>query len=73
MFAGVSSTSAGLEVALVGVGFLFVAESDGGFDVPRSIFSRVRNLSGVVAVEAFVEILSLSCKWCCPEAASRRM
>ena len=61
MLAGVGTTGVGLEVALVGVGFLFVAESDGGFDVPRSIFSCVRNLSGVVASEAFVEILSHAC------------
>ena len=51
MLAVVSSTGARLEIALVGVGFFLVAESDGGFDVPRSIFSCVRNLSGVVTGE----------------------
>ena len=61
MLAGVGTTGAGLEVALVGVGFLFVAESDGGFDVPWSILRCVRNLSGVVAGETFVEILSHAC------------
>ena len=61
MLARVGTTGAGLEVALVVVGFFLVAESDGGFDVPRCILSRVRNLSGVVAVEAFEEILSRAC------------
>ena len=54
-------TDAMWRVGLVSVGFLLVAESDGGFDVPRSIFSCVRNLSGVVASETFVEILSHAC------------
>ena len=57
MLAGVSSTGAGLEIALVDVGFFLVAKSDGGFDVPRSIFSCVRNLSGGVSGEAFEEVL----------------
>ena len=61
MLASVGTTDAGLEIAFVVVGFFLVAESDGGFDVPRSIFSCVRNLSGVVAGEAFVEILSHAC------------
>ena len=61
MLAGVSTTGARLEIAFVVVGFFLVAESDGGFEVPRSIFSCVRNLSGVVAGEAFVEILSHAC------------
>ena len=61
MLAGVGTTGAGLEIAFIVVGFFLVAESDGGFDVPRSIFSCVRNMSGVVAGETFVEILSHAC------------
>ena len=33
---GVGATGSGFEVSLVSVGFLFVAEGDGGFNVPRS-------------------------------------
>ena len=33
---GVGATGSGFEVSLVSVGLLFVAEGDGGFNVPRS-------------------------------------
>ena len=33
---GVGAAGSGFEVSLVSVGFLLVAEGDGGFNVPRS-------------------------------------
>ena len=36
MPSGAGAAGVGFEAALVSVGYMFVAESDGGFNVPRS-------------------------------------
>ena len=54
---GVGTAGSGFEVALVSVGFLLVAEGDGGFNVPRSVFGGVGYVTGVVVDETLLEVL----------------
>ena len=60
MLGGVGSAGTGFEVALVNVGFLFVAKSNGGFNIPRGVLGGVGYVASIVAGEARGEILRVT-------------
>lgn len=52
----VFASGVGFEVSFVVTGFLQIAEGDGGFYLPGSIFGGVRHSVFVVLLEAFLEV-----------------
>ena len=57
VFDGVSAAGAGLEVKLVGVRLVFVAEGNGCFNVPRREFGSMRHMACIVHGKPLLQVL----------------
>ena len=61
MLYGVCSACTCFEISLIGKGFFFVAESDGGFNIPWCKFGSVRYMPCIVHSQAFLQIMRHAC------------